>query len=222
MAVQDDRRENEQRELFELLLPEDRSRQGIDGVLHIDGTVVEFELKSTTKSSVTTARDVGMEHIEKWRSKHWLFGFYTEKGNALRFTKYASPAMLDPWLTEKQNYIGPDYAISKLVSNRITLDDMNEVIGEKAFYTINDAMNLHKKQFSVAEYKSRFDLEAGYTPRAMLEIFRLRVSYVAARGSTLNNPHIPSNVLEPLPTITHDHAATLRSLVRTHLTKSSS
>ncbi|MES2915746.1 MAG: hypothetical protein V4753_11555 [Pseudomonadota bacterium] len=183
----------------------------------IDGVSVEFELKSTTKSSITTARDVGMEHLEKWKNKHWLFGFYTEKGNALKYTKYASPSMMREWIEEKRSYILPDHMISKIVSSRVTIEDMNSVIGKKAHYSIEDAMALHKKQFSVSEYRARFDLDGGYSPQAMLDIFRLRVSYVSARGSTLNNPHIPSNVLDPLPKITQDHAEALRRLVRASL-----
>ena len=130
--------------------------------------------------------------------------------------------MVKQKISEKEKYIWPDYAISKLVANRVTLEDMHQVLGEKEYYTINDAVNLHKKQLSIADYKAHLDHQAGYTPEAMLEIFRLRVSYVATRGSTLNNPHIPKNVLDPLPTITHDHAATLRALVRSNLSQSSS
>ncbi len=66
MAVQDDRREQELIELFELLKLADAGRAGLDAMLPLDGVEVPFELKSTTRGSVTTVRDFGRDHIEKW------------------------------------------------------------------------------------------------------------------------------------------------------------
>ena len=45
---------------------------------------VPVELKSTTVGSVSTARDVGPEHIAKWRSRVWLVGFYDSDGVTLK------------------------------------------------------------------------------------------------------------------------------------------
>jgi hypothetical protein len=67
---------------------------------------------------------------------------------------------------------------------------------------------------SKAEYLSAMDLEGGYSPERMLEIFRERGRYVIERGSTLNNPHIPYSYFDKWTTITEDHAVRLRELVR--------
>lgn len=213
MAVQDDRRELEQLELFQLDQPTERSRSGTDGVLEVDGQILEFELKSTTKDSVTTVRDFGMDHILKWQNKHWLFGFYTPQGNALKFTRYASPAMMAPWIEEKRRYIEVDFKLAQLAAKNLTISDLYAVVGKKEIYSLEDAQALHKKQLKVAEYKDRFDVAGGYSPMRMLEILKLRCVYVIERGSTLNNPKVPKTVLEGFPKITDEHASTLRTLV---------
>lgn len=214
MAVQDDRRELEQLELFELEQPKDRSRSGVDGILEIDGQEVEFELKSTTKDTVTTVRDFGMDHINKWRDKHWLFGFYTKQGNALRYTKYASPQMMQPWIEEKRRYIELDFQLAESAARGIDHSDLINLLGKREVYSIEDAQKIYKKQWKIQEYRDFCDRDEGYSPEQMLRILRLRCEYVMKRGSTLNNPHIPKPVLEKLPTITFDHAAELRKLVR--------
>ncbi len=79
MKVQYDSRENELIQLFNLERPVNLTRSGTDAILTFNTIKIPFELKSTTKTSVTTVRDFGPKNIKKWREKHWLFGFY-EKG----------------------------------------------------------------------------------------------------------------------------------------------
>lgn len=213
MTVQDDRRELEQLELFELSTPPERSRSDTDGILEIEGQTLNFELKSTTKDSVTTVRDFGMNHIQKWENKHWIFGFYTAQGNALKYTRYASPEMMSPWIEEKRKYIEVDFRLAQLAAENLVLENLFELVGEKASYTLIDAQALHKKQLKKSEYEKLFDLKQEYTQERMLEILKMRCVYVVERGSTLNNPHIPKNILEGFPKITEDHAKKLRELV---------
>ena len=213
MAVQDDRRELEQVELFELEIPPERSRSDTDAILEINGFVVNFELKSTTKDSVTTVRDFGMDHIRKWENKHWLFGYYKPSGNALMYTRYASPTMMAPWIESKRRYIETDFRLAGLAAARVELEDLYRLVGQKDVYTLDDAIALHKKQLTVAQYRNLFDTPDGYSPKQMLEILKLRCQYVVERGSTLNNPKVPKTVLEGFPKITQDHAETLRDLV---------
>ena len=217
MAVQDDRREIEQRELFELMEPDNRSRDGVDGILEVDGEVVEFELKSTTKDSVTTVRDFGMDHIRKWENKHWLFGFYTPQGKALKFTRYASPRMMAAWIEEKRSYVEPDYRLAKLASSHLTLEDLFAVCGEKENYLLQDAKCIQKKQLSKEGYLKLQDVDGGYSQGRMSEGLKMRCEYVMGRGSRLSNAHIPKGVLEKFPMITYDHGSQLRELVRQEL-----
>lgn len=213
MAVQDDRREEEQIELFDLQRPSGRSRDGTDAELDIGGQVVEFELKSTTKNTVTTVRDFGMNHIRKWEGKHWIFGFYTPGGKALKFTRYASPAMMAEWIEEKKQYIALDYALAQIVPEKLDLHDLEKLLGRKETYAYDDARFVHKNQLKKNEYQQLFDVEGGYSPERMLEVLRWRAAYIIERGSTLNNPHIPVNVLNKFPKITQNHGSELRRLV---------
>lgn len=96
-TVQDDRRENELITLFQLEKPANATRSGTDAILNFANQQLAFELKSTTKSSVTTVRDFSPDHINKWQGKHWLFGFYEPGG------KPSNTACMDlpkQWLLE--------------------------------------------------------------------------------------------------------------------------
>jgi hypothetical protein len=81
MTVQDDARERQMARLFNLSHQPDGKRGGIDATLAIGDLALKFELKSATATSVSTVRDFGPNHVEKWDSLHWLFGFYDISGN---------------------------------------------------------------------------------------------------------------------------------------------
>ena len=92
--------------------------------------------------------------------------------------------------------------------------DATRVVGVKDHYSPIDAKRLQKSQYTAAEYKARMDLEQGYSPERMLEMFRERAKYLIERGSTLNNPHIPADFFSNWTSITNDHAVVLRDKVR--------
>jgi hypothetical protein len=183
-------------------------------ILLVDGHEIEFELKSVTtaRASVSTVRDLGPDHISKWHGKHWIIAFYDELD--LRHCKYGTPEQMAPWISEKSEYIRVDLAMAEIVPGLITADVMTRIIGEKELYTLDDARKLHKNQYSLRKYRSLMDYPNGYSIERMLEIFRERATYIIERGSTLNNPHIPLNYFDSWETITDNHAATLRELVR--------
>ncbi len=128
---QDDDRENSMRELFELYKDDNEGRSGIDAFLDLEGKAIPFELKTTSQGSVTTVRDFGPDHIEKWQDKHWLIGFFL-KGK--EYYKYGSPAMMAPWIDSKEQYISPDFKLANLVPAKITRKDMYEILGQKKIY----------------------------------------------------------------------------------------
>ncbi|MEA5510688.1 hypothetical protein VB715_13020 [Crocosphaera sp. UHCC 0190] len=101
MTVQDDARENELIKLFQLEQPPNRGRSDTDALLKYKGQTFYFELKSTTKDSVTTVRDFGPVHIEKWKNKHWIIGFYDNQAK-LKYSHYASPEDMSNWIREKE------------------------------------------------------------------------------------------------------------------------
>ncbi|MCL2924975.1 MAG: hypothetical protein MGF17_10215 [Trichodesmium sp. MAG_R04] len=115
MTVQDDIRENELIQLFNLEMLANSTRSGTDAILTLNSLIIPFELKSTTNISVTTVRDSGTEHIKKWGVQHWLFGFYKKAGKTLKYCLYASPKMMAPWISEKLAYVASDYKLFQLI-----------------------------------------------------------------------------------------------------------
>jgi len=218
VEVQDNKREKETRKLFALKKDEKESRQGIDAILKINGKTLEFELKSTSRKSVTTVRDFGPDHIKKWKGKHWIIGVYDSNGKP-RFFKYGSPDDMKKWIEEKAKYVKPDYDISKIISRKLSfsLQDLYSVLGKKKKYSLDDAQLLQKKQYTKAGYRKMMDLTEGYSPKKMLKIMKHRSEYLLGRGSTLNNPHIPESVYENWSTIKKDHANILRKLVKSKM-----
>lgn len=198
-------------ELFGLIKDETEGRSGIDAFLRLDEKLHPFELKTTSKGSVTTVRDFGHEHIRKWKNKHWLIGFYR---NGLVTFKYGSPKNMSRWIKEKEDYISPDFALSGILRHKLEIRDLYQIMGEKIFYSLEDAKRIQKKQYSAGKYNQLMDVPGGYTAEAMLNILCDRAAYVIERGSTLNNPHIPESYFFDFPVISDDHVQTLKRLVR--------
>ena len=211
---QDDDREEAMIALFDLYKDETEGRSGIDAFLNIDGETIPFELKTTSQGSVTTVRDFGPDHVQKWKNKHWLIGFFV-KGR--EYYKYGSPSMMADWINSKEKYITPDFKLAELVPAKITLEDMYQIIGEKAIYTYDDAKAIQKMQYNKEQYLQLQDLDQGYSPKMMLKIVKYRAQYLIERGSTLNNPHIPFSYFEGWTEITTNHAEQLRIMVQEYL-----
>jgi hypothetical protein len=208
---QDDDREEAMRSLFGLYKDENEGRDGVDAHLDIDGVSVPFELKTTSNGSVTTVRDFGPDHIRKWQNKHWLIGFFKD---GRQYYHYGSPAMMAAWINGKADYISPDFMLADLASQNLTLSNMYQVMDEKAVYTYEDAKGLQKKQYLKEKYIALQDVDGGYSPERMLEIFKDRNKYLIERGSTLNNPHIPFSYFRGWVEITDNHPEVLRQMVR--------
>lgn len=220
--VQDDRRESEMRDLFGLEELEGAGRSGTDAILRFEGggaqedlkgTIVHFELKSTTKGSVTTVRDFGPDHLQKWRTRHWLVGFYDPTGRVLQHACYGSPAAMGPWINEKAEYVRRDFELAALAPAYLTLGDLYSLLGKSDHYSLEQAELLQKRQLTKGEYLERADLGNAYSPEAMLSLLKERCEYLIRRGSTLNNPHIPSGYFKNFERITEQHAERLRELV---------
>lgn len=213
---QDDLREEAMRQLFGLYKDEEEGRSGIDAFLELEGQWIPFELKTTSNGSVTTVRDFGLDHIIKWQGKHWLIGFFI---NTTITYKYGSPAMMAEWIRDKSDYIAKDMALKNLAPQKLTLTDLYAILGKKNFYTLTDAKNLQKNQYNKEQYLALQDCDQGYTPQRMLTLLQERLKYLIARGSTLNNPHIPFKYFDNWFEITENHAETLRKLVKQQLNK---
>jgi len=221
MPVQDDARESQMVDLFNLAVAHDRKRADIDAQLAVDGRVINFELKSSTSGSVSTVRDFGPDHIAKWRNDlHWIFAFYDPTGSKLQYCIYASPRDMEPWIAEKERYIAPDLALADALPASVSSDQVVETLGTKSVYSTADARRIIKNQWNSAQYREFQDRPDGYSLDRMTEILQLRARYVILRGSTLNNPHIEKEFFAGFERIVDEHAARLRALVRDYVSTS--
>ncbi len=206
MTVQDDERERELVRAFGLTWNRDHQRAGIDALLNVelDGGSCEFEVevKSSTGTTVSTARDVGMEHIGKWRRKLFVIGFYSRSSGRpeLQRSLCLTPLDMEPWIASIENKIAIDFALASRASRKLELDDLFEVCGRQKTYAVQDAKRLHKLQWTAQQYADALDTTENGKPRIsqlqMLEILRLRSKYIAQRGATLNNPHVTKTHLD--------------------------
>lgn len=94
---QDRDREDKLRKLFQLRQA-NQNRTGPDAV---DEVGRYYELKSTTRDRVSTARDVGLDHLQKWRQINWIFGRGYYSGNTFTFqeTYFLTPLQMEPWFS---------------------------------------------------------------------------------------------------------------------------
>jgi hypothetical protein len=234
MPVQDDERERELARLFNLVWDPSHERSGTDAFLDlaVDGNRyrIEVEVKSTTGDTVSTARDVGLEHIAKWRSKFFVIGYYTKDARRpeLRHALCLSPADMEPWIASIEEKIRADFELAARAERHLTVEDLHAICGKKDVYTVDDAKRLHKNQWSRAQYLAARDVEIGrskaISPLQMLQILRLRLKYIAERGATLNNPHITKKHLSAFAgtdrLVTEDQAASIRRLAAAYVAAS--
>jgi hypothetical protein len=229
MSVQDDQRERELCRLFNLEWDPAHERSGTDAYFDVDTgrgrCRVDVEVKSTTGRSVSTARDVGLDHVRKWRSMFWVIGYYAPGGAKLQTCLCLSPAQLAPWIQAVDDKIRPDYILAERASRNLTIEDLATVCGEKSAYSVADARLLHKRQWTAEQYRAAPDVRVNgvemISPARMLEILKLRAKYIAERGATLNNPHIERGFLSQYlgsdSEVRTDQAAAIRTLARRYI-----
>lgn len=212
------------RDLFNLTVPEGRKREDIDAHLHIASLDIPFELKSTTTGSIATVRDFGMPHLDKWRREgwHWLFGFYGKDAHDPKYFIYCPPDVMERWYSQMQSYIWPDVLLSRFLPSQVNPDLVKRLLKSDPPYSLKQAKSIMKQQWSADQYRKARDLGNGYSINSMTHILRLRAKYVIERGSTLNNPHIPSSFFAGMPHIKKDDepAAILRQMVMDYLRRS--
>lgn len=206
MPVQDDERERELVRMFNLVWDPAHQRAGVDALLDVvvEGRACRFEVevKSSTGTTVSTARDVGMDHIQKWRRKLFVIGFYSKEARRpeLQHCLCLTPLDMEPWIAAIEEKILIDFKLAMLASRRLELADLFDVCGEQSSYSLKDAKKLHKQQWTSGEYAAAQDIEVNgqrkVSQTGMLEILRLRSKYIAERGATLNNPHITKTHLQ--------------------------
>jgi len=227
VTVQDDERERELVRLFNLSWDPGHQRSGVDALLNLRhrgvDRRVEVEVKSTTNNTVSTARDVGMDHVRRWRTKLFVIGFYSRDARRpeLQRCLCLTPGDMQTWIDGIAAKVELDFRIAQRARAALDLSDLYAVCGESAYYPIDHAKAVLRQQWPAERYVTAADTrgpdgQPAFTPAGMLEILRARAAYIAERGATLNNPHITSRHLSRFfgtnREVTADWAARIREI----------
>tara|TARA_A100001015_G_C14952222_1_gene697218 strand:- start:939 stop:1487 length:549 start_codon:yes stop_codon:yes gene_type:complete len=139
--IQDDQRENLLKKLFGLL-DSDEGRIGADAK---DKFGNRFELKSGTKKSVTTTRDVGVHTLKKWLGKHWIVGFGKINFGKFEFEEiyYLSPNDMRGFCQKIEKKISPDLNIFNEVQNILKKEKYSSEKIERLKYLVNRGYTLN-------------------------------------------------------------------------------
>jgi hypothetical protein len=81
-----------------------------------------FELKSTSKSNVSTARDCGLKHIERWRKEYWIVGIWDCACELYKDIYFLSPLDLEDWIIKVEMKIKERMELMSKISSRINLN----------------------------------------------------------------------------------------------------
>ena len=80
-----------------------------------------FELKSTTRTSFGTARDVSIDMIRGWRSHYWIFATGTnyKDGFEIESLYLCTPAMMSAQFDTFEAKFGPDLTLRNSVVSHV-------------------------------------------------------------------------------------------------------
>jgi hypothetical protein len=158
---QDDTREDQLRALFGLLAG-DENRIGTDAR---DAQGHGYELKTTTRNCVSTARDVSNGHVDRWRQQTWILGRGTYHNHKFTFesTYVLTPSQLEPWFSEIDEKLTADATLTSRVLSLCSTND-----------------------FSTAELDR---IEAILKRGSTLNNPQIRWSYVQVHGTAITDDH---------------------------------
>lgn len=171
MSVQDDAREKNMVRMFNLKQHSDRKRHDPDAYLISNGNELKFELKSTTTGSLSTVRDFGRDHIEKWKEMHWIVGFYhKDKTDDPEYCVYVPPSEMKIWVDKMWEYVRQDYETAEIAAEKMTQFDVFRLFGKKNKYTLDDAKSVQKNQLTAKQYLDRMDHPSAITRNSFRKI----------------------------------------------------
>ena len=106
--VQDNRRETQIAQHVGLTASEKRA--GCDAT---DSQGNSFELKSATNKGVTTARDVGVSTIAKWRKTYWIVATGSKRADEFDISSIfiAHPHDLEPWFDKLEKLLRAEESV---------------------------------------------------------------------------------------------------------------
>lgn len=140
VEVQDNLREAQLRDLFQLR-PSGQGRQGADA---LDESENPFELKTTTKGGVSTARDVGPHTVVKWRTRYWLFakGKNLATGFAIDETYLLHPDNMEEWFASLARF-ADDLALLERVQKSMAQAGYTDAEVKRITYLVSRGCTLN-------------------------------------------------------------------------------
>jgi hypothetical protein len=116
LTVQDSQREIDLANLFELTRSASRIQEDAQ-----DENANFYELKTTTKNVVSTARDFGPKHIEKWKNRYWLIARGHNFASGFTFEKiyFLSNCHMDQWYYKHLDKFDTDTAFITRIASAI-------------------------------------------------------------------------------------------------------
>jgi len=122
MPIQDDHREDVLIAQFNLIKYSDHARGVYDASDHNHN---KYELKSTTTTTVSTARDFSDNHIARWRSQYLIIGQWKESSQSYTHIHFLAPVHMEGWIQTIEKKINQ----RKNIAERIL--QSNIAIGEE-------------------------------------------------------------------------------------------
>jgi hypothetical protein len=149
-VVQDDIREEAMARL--LGLSRSGKRTGSDAR---DENNNRYELKTTTKDSVTTGRDIGPEYLDRIKQSYMIcaFGENTNFGFSPREIYFLSPSMMDEWIKKIESRISGDKQLADSAIEQLKKTGWDKDI-EKLIKIYYRGITLNNPKISLAYIKS--------------------------------------------------------------------
>jgi len=141
-TIQDAARETLMRERFGLL----ESSEGRMGADAVDELGNRYELKSATRSGVTTGRDLGMHTLQRYRTRYWIICRGTNlrrAGFVVEECRFLSPSMLEGWFQQIERRLQSDLDLLERVLSIIRRRGFAEAEIERLSYLVHRGYTLN-------------------------------------------------------------------------------
>ena len=141
-VVQDSAREAQMRARFGLI----DSGQGRMGADAVDEYGNSYELKSATRSGVTTGRDVGLHTIARYRTRYWIIcrGVNRQRaGFVIEECRFLSPAMLEGWFQQIETRLKPDLDLLERVLAVLRTSNFDDQAIDRLSYLVHRGYTLN-------------------------------------------------------------------------------
>ena len=104
----------------------------------------EYEIKTTTKGTVSTARDLGYSHLDKWSKRFWIVARGQQESSGFVYHKiyFLDPQQMSGWIGNIRSRLDEDM---KIVNATYELVDvfLDDVLKKRAKKILEDGIKLN-------------------------------------------------------------------------------